>query len=158
MKEISYLVGDATTPDTQGPKIISHICNDIGAWGKGFVLAISKRWPKPEARYRAWYKGRKKNGFGLGAVQLVQVENDIWVANMVGQHNIRRTKSGPPIRYEAVEECLRKVASHALELGATVHMPRIGCGLAGGKWEEIEPIIVKQLSSKDIPVFVYDFE
>ncbi len=43
MKEISYLVGDATTPDTQGPKIISHICNDIGAWGKGFVLAISKR-------------------------------------------------------------------------------------------------------------------
>ena len=35
-------------------------------------------------------------------------------------------------------------------------MPRIGCGLAGGKWEEIEPIIIRQLCEKDIAVYVYD--
>jgi hypothetical protein len=34
-------------------------------------------------------------------------------------------------------------------------MPRIGCGLAGSKWE-IEPIITGQLSEKDIAVYVYD--
>lgn len=46
----------------------------------------------------------------------------------------------PPIRYEAVEAGLKKVRDKARELGARVHMPRIGCGLAEGKWEEIEPI------------------
>jgi hypothetical protein len=37
-------------------------------------------------------------------------------------------------------------------------MPRIGCGLAGGKWERIESIIVKTLCEADVPVTVYDFE
>lgn len=46
MKTIQYLKGDATNPQVEGNKIITHICNDIGGWGKGFVLAISKRWKK----------------------------------------------------------------------------------------------------------------
>lgn len=40
---IHYLKGDATNPVGPGPKIIAHICNDIAAWGKGFVLAVSMR-------------------------------------------------------------------------------------------------------------------
>jgi hypothetical protein len=35
-------------------------------------------------------------------------------------------------------------------------MPRIGCGLAGGKWERIEPLIISGLSAHDIAVTVYD--
>ena len=77
---------------------------------------------------------------------------------MVGQHGIRRAKEGPPIRYTAVENCLAKVALTAVELEASVHMPRIGCGLAGGKWEEIAPIITRQLCENDIAVYVYDRE
>ena len=37
-------------------------------------------------------------------------------------------------------------------------MPRIGCGLAGGKWTEVEPLIEVHLVSADVPVTVYDFE
>lgn len=47
-KQISYLKGDATNLVIPGNKIIVHICNDIGAWGKGFVLAVSKRWSESE--------------------------------------------------------------------------------------------------------------
>jgi O-acetyl-ADP-ribose deacetylase (regulator of RNase III) len=86
----------------------------------------------------------------------VQVEEDVWVANMLGQHGIKGTKEGLPISYGAVEKCLAKVAKKAVELEASIHMPRIGCGLAGGKWEEIEPIITRQLIEKDIAVCVYD--
>ena len=156
MKDISYHVGDATAPEAPGPKIIVHVCNDIGAWGKGFVMALSKRWSEPESRFKAWYRERKSNDFELGAVQFVQVEDDLWVANMIGQHGLKPTKEGPPIRYNAVEKCLGKVAKKSKELSASVHMPRIGCGLAGGKWEEMEPIIIRQLSEKDITVYVYD--
>lgn len=52
MTEITYLKGDATTPQARGNKIIAHVCNDLGGWGKGFVLAISKRWPEPAAKAR----------------------------------------------------------------------------------------------------------
>jgi hypothetical protein len=36
-------------------------------------------------------------------------------------------------------------------------MPRIGCGLAGGQWTEIEPIINEKLLAYDIETTVYDF-
>jgi O-acetyl-ADP-ribose deacetylase (regulator of RNase III) len=61
-------------------------------------------------------------------------------------------------RYEAVDECLKKLGLKALEINASVHMPRIGCGLAGGKWENIEPLIISNLTERGIPVYVYDFE
>jgi O-acetyl-ADP-ribose deacetylase (regulator of RNase III) len=153
---IHYLKGDATVPQARGKKIIAHICNDLGGWGKGFVLALSKRWKEPEADYRKWHKDR--DGFELGAVKFAEVEPTIWIANMIGQHGMKTGSKGPPIRYEAVESCLQKVAAKAKELGATVHMPRIGCGLAGGKWEKIEPIIERTLIDTGIDVYVYDFE
>ncbi len=155
---ITYLKGDATSPQASGGKIVAHICNDIGGWGKGFVLAISRRWPEPERSYRAWHRDRAGNDFTLGAVQIVQVKADIWVANMVAQRGLKAGSEGPPIRYDAVAACLAKVAVKAGELQASVHMPRIGCGLAGGKWERIEPIILAELTGKGTPVYVYDFE
>lgn len=158
-KEIIYIKGDATVPQASGIKIIAHICNDIGGWGKGFVLALSKRWDEPEVEYRLWHRERSKNNFALGEIQLVKVEKYIFVANMIGQRGVKVSRSeGVPIRYEAVEACLAKLADEAKALEASVHMPRIGCGLAGGKWEQIEPLIAQTLLANGIDVYVYDFE
>jgi O-acetyl-ADP-ribose deacetylase (regulator of RNase III) len=154
---IHYLKGDATSPQAPGEKFIAHICNDLGGWGKGFVLAISQRWETPEAAYRAWHRDRANNDFALGNIQVVQVGSYIHVANMIAQQGMKTGSDGPPIRYEALEECLKKLADKALELNASVHMPRIGTGLAGGKWERIEPIIMETLVAKGIKTYVYDF-
>jgi O-acetyl-ADP-ribose deacetylase (regulator of RNase III) len=156
--EITYLKGDATSPQAKGNKIICHVCNDLGRWGKGFVMAISKRWTEPEEAYRKWHRERANNDFELGTVQFVQVESYIWIANIVGQHGIKTGSKGPPIRYESVEKSLSEVSQKATELDASVHMPRIGCGLAGGKWSEIESIIQQTLCENKVSVFVYDFE
>ncbi|MBE9598414.1 macro domain-containing protein [Pedobacter sp. MC2016-24] len=148
--------GDATTPENKGNKIIVHVCNDIGAWGKGFVMAISKRWKEPERSYRHWFK--TKDNFVLGQVQFVQLEDELWVANLIGQHKIYKDEQGnAPIRYEAILSGLDKVGQFALENNATVHMPRIGCGLEGGTWDKIEPLIQSTLIEKNILVTVYDF-
>lgn len=153
--DIVYIKGDATAPIGSGIKVITHICNDIGGWGKGFVLALSKKWKMPEEAYRQWYQSQEE--FTLGAVQFVKVENEVCIANMIGQHGIYKDSQGlPPIRYDAVRQCLKKVALFATEHGASVHMPRIGCGLAGGKWELIEQIIKEELISREIAVTVYD--
>ena len=121
------------------------------------MLAISRRWPQPEQRYRAWHRGEESFPFALGQVQFVQVDEHLWIANLVGQQGMTMRDGVPPIRYEAVREGLARIASKAKELGASVHMPRIGCGLAGGKWEEIEPLIEHELIGKSISVCVYDF-
>ncbi|USQ84548.1 macro domain-containing protein [Streptomyces phaeoluteigriseus] len=156
MSEITYVRGDATVPSVKGVKVIAHVCNDLGGWGKGFVLALSRRWPEPEKEYRAWHRERAVNDFGLGAVQFVQVEPYVWVANMVGQRGIRTGSKGVPVRYEAIDAALDRVASKAAELGASVHMPRIGCGLAGGKWARVEPLVLGRLVERGIAVTVHD--
>ncbi|WP_104821342.1 macro domain-containing protein [Kitasatospora sp. MMS16-BH015] len=156
---IRYLRGDATSPQAKGPKVIVHVCNDLGGWGKGFVLALSRRWPEPEAEYRRWHRERARNDFGLGALQLVQVTPDTWVANLVGQRGIRTGRSsGAPVRYEAIDRGLQTLAGQALALGASVHMPRIGCGLAGGRWDRIEPLVTARLAARRVPVTVYDHD
>lgn len=155
--EINYVKGDATLPIGDGNKIIVHICNDVGGWGAGFVMALSKKWTEPEKQYRLWFRSQDK--FELGAAQLVQVEQDIWVANLIGQrHTMTDEEGNPPIRYEAVDRGLSKVAEEARKLEATVHMPRIGCGLAGGKWDKIEPLVNKNLVDVGIGTSVYDFD
>jgi O-acetyl-ADP-ribose deacetylase (regulator of RNase III) len=158
MNSIHYLKGDATSPQAKGKKIIAHICNNIGGWGKGFVLAISKRWLAPEKAYREWHRERAQNDFGLGKVQFIEVDEWITVANMIGQQGIKANAKGvPPIRYEALEQCLEKLAEYAKDRPVSIHLPRIGCGLAGGKWELIEPIIEKTLLVHELAVYVYDF-
>ena len=152
---IHYLKADATVPQAEGNIVIAHICNDIGAWGKGFVLALSKRWKYPEKQYKQWYK--EGGNFALGEVQFVSVEEKIWVANLIGQHNIYKDENGdPPIRYEAVKRGLQIIADFAYEINAKVQMPRIGCGLAGGSWDRIEKLIRQTLLRKNIEVFVCD--
>ena len=153
---ITYVVGDATLPQGVGQKIITHVCNDIGGWGRGFVVALSARWPEPEASYRAWFAGRAENDFELGAAQLVQVEPDVWVANMVGQRDVIEGPDGPPVRYDAIEQALSTVADEAYAMDGSVHMPRIGCGLAGGDWAVVESIVNRTLADRGIPVTVYD--
>ena len=95
--------------------------------------------------------------FELGKVQFLKVDDQLWVGNLIGQHGTAKRGGKPPIRYEAIETGLRSVAEFAREHQASVHMPRIGCGLAQGRWEEIEPIIQDTLIASGVDVTVYDF-
>jgi len=148
MSKIKYLVGSAVEPQSKGDKIICHITNDSNKWGAGFVLALSAKWSYPEQFYRA------KQKHVLGDVDIVQVEEDIYVANMTAQHRTYPDAQGtPPIRYIAVAEALSKVNKVAVEKNATLHMPRIGTGLAGGQWDKIEQILHEVVS---VDVTVYD--
>jgi len=164
MKNINYTIGDATQPEGKGVKFIIHVCNDMGIWGAGFVMALSKKWKQPEKEYRLWVSEKfKKNATGmfkLGAVQFVNVKDDrIVVCNMIGQHGVGIGSDGiPPIRYKAIDSALETIATYALKVNATVHCPRFGAGLAGGDWKEIEQLIIKNLCSRDIDVTVYDLK
>jgi O-acetyl-ADP-ribose deacetylase (regulator of RNase III) len=144
---IEYVKGDATQPIAR-PAIIAHVCNDVGVWAKGFVIAVSKRWKTPELVYR---KAHKLN---LNMVQFIDCDDEIIVANMIAQRSVRGPL--PLVRYEALHICLERVAGEALRSGSSIHMPRIGCGLGGGRWEDVAPIIEE--SCAKVRVVVYDLE
>jgi O-acetyl-ADP-ribose deacetylase (regulator of RNase III) len=158
--QITYLKGDATNPVVkEGARFIVHISNDIGAWGAGFVLAISKKWDSPEKLYRMW----KPNELKLGDIQVCMVDSSgIFVVNMIAQHGCGWSDGRPPIRYVGLYTCLEKVSKMLKKMAVddqkevSVHMPRIGCGLAGGEWDKVEEIINKTLVANNVPVYVYD--
>jgi O-acetyl-ADP-ribose deacetylase (regulator of RNase III) len=167
VSEIAYVTGDATRPIGDGPKIIAHVCNDEGKWGAGFVLAVSLRWPQAKRRYLDWHSrcGWEGRPLPLGEAQFVAVDHDDagnpqWVANVIGQRGIEtggRSRNDPPIRYEALRDGLDKVAEFARDTDASVHMPRIGCGLAGGTWKMVGPIVERTLCERGVRVVVYDW-
>lgn len=151
MTDIKYINGDIFSNDER--RVICHICNDIGKWGKGFVLAISNKWKEPEIQYRKWHKSN--NNFILGEIQLVKVSSNTLIANMIAQHGIKSQYNPIPIQYDALRNCLNKLTEYCISNNFDVHMPMIGSGLAGGDWKIIESIIVDTLCKNNINVTVY---
>ena len=154
METIRYIKHDVTDPQGEGRKFVIHCCNDEGKWGAGVVLAISKKWSKPESQYRLW---SKEEDFKLGNIQAVRVEKDVAVINMIGQKGIYSSDGIPPVRYDAVKECLTKVADLAEKYNASVHLPYLMCcDLAGGDWNKIECMLLDLIWARTIPITIYD--
>lgn len=156
---ITYLNGDATDP-IKKPAIIVHGVNNYFLWGSGFVLAVSEKWPEPEQKYLNILKERpsvKGDKDLLGDIQLVKVEEDIWVCNLFSQHGIKSQYNQIPARPWAIERGFSSLQERINKnnwYNHTVHMPRIGCDRGGLNWDQIEPLLTKHITSD---VFVYDF-
>lgn len=168
MKPITYLTGDATNPArVPGERIIvAHVVNDEGVWGRGFVVALSKRDPRPEQAYREWHARACLNRMPrLGRVVEVPYSPlgprtssfNTWVANMCAQRGWRRGDGDPQaLDLDALKLCLSDLARRVNEgVYTRVVMPRIGCGLGGGKWSDVEPLIDETLCSKGVDVTIY---
>lgn len=145
---IRYTEGDATDPvcePSETARVICHVCNNLGAWGAGFVLAISKRWREPEMLYLS-------QAHHLGSVQLVAVEPGLFVANMIAQDGFPRAGHRCALDFTALATCFARL----LELvGAdwSFHMPRIGCGIGGARWPQVEPVIEQMLGRRNVVVY-----
>jgi O-acetyl-ADP-ribose deacetylase (regulator of RNase III) len=156
MKPLRYINGDVREPIGFGHKLICHCVNDKKVMGAGVALALLKKWPQVRNEYIKW---SKKDNFQLGNIQTVKAENDIVVVNMIAQHNIVFNENGiPPVRYEALSKCLQKVARLAIKYNASVHLPYLlCCGLAGGDWKIVEPLLIKELCENNVEVVIYKY-
>jgi hypothetical protein len=149
--------GDATTPHRSNlqNRIIAQVVNDKAiSWGPGFSQAIRKKWPHAQREFSDWAQNHRSE-LKLGAVRLIRLEEGLFLANLVAQHGYGES-SKPRIRYAALEQCLIQTAAIASKFQASIHMPRIGSGQAGGSWPIIEEIIRQTLCSTGVDVTVYD--
>ncbi len=152
---ITYLNGDAADPQGAEAKVIVHIVNDATTtWGgHGFAPQLRASYPGLQEAFREWAGGRE--GLKLGRVHLYQIEEGLSVCTMVAQHRYGPRAAKIPLRYLALEECMRKLRAHLKGSDASIHMPRIGAGQAGGEWSVIEEMIARQLLGVASSVNVY---
>lgn len=165
--------GDVTNPTESGNLFIIHCCNDIPCMGSGVALALMKKWPKIRTEYMKWSEYGQvyenswaSNKFRLGEIQIVDVEGESsegtnWaVVNMIGQRDVSSYKDMPPIRYEAIKECLWKIRDQIEKENRdypaiNIVAPKFGSHLAGGDWNKIESIIHEVFDETDINFTVY---
>lgn len=171
MNDITYVVGDVTRPfghfinvsgpwdGPTAPVVVAHACNNGGGWGAGVSGAIGRRWPHAERAYReAWHRGELRPGQS----QLVEITQWTYVANLVACHVVRRGPSAWKTRVDldwlryALAQLTGQMRDDVLGHEASVHMPRIGCGLAGGRWSDVEPHVRATLCDAGVRVYVYD--
>jgi len=155
---ITFVIGDATKPHGDGDKVIAHIVNDAATrWGgAGFAKAIRNRWPAAYDEFHHWAETYRRQ-LRLGRTQVSRVEDEVTIFSMIAQRGYGES-SLPRIRYQHLKTCLSELREFAISNNASVHIPRIGCGEAGGNWEIVQDLILECLSDHGVSVTVYDLK
>ena len=152
----SIVRGDATVPRGQGRRIIAHVVNDATPnWGGGgFASALRRRYDGAQGKFQEW-AAQSRERLRLGAMHIGEVAPNLLVATLVAQRGYGPS-ARPRLRYSALRECLQNLGQFARANNATVHIPRIGAGQAGGQWSVIEGLVRELVSAQGVPVTVYD--
>lgn len=125
---ISHIVGDLLASDVPD---IAQGCNTRGVMGGGISGPIATKWPI----VREAYDNRcNAKSFVLGSAQPVLVGPDRTVWNLGTQQN-----PGPDGSLWGILLAFGNMLEQLKEWGVEkVAIPRIGCGIAGLKWINVE--------------------
>lgn len=154
---IYFLVGDITDID-EGNAIIAHIVNNIGAFGGGVSGAIGEMYPSARKAYLNWAKD-DVDTLELGKCLFLHVNyaDKMDVCHMVAQNGLRSNQNPSPIDMEALNTCLRTLFMTAQVANMSVHLPKIGSGLAGGNWDEILLLIEYWSDKFKVKTYIYEY-
>ena len=154
--QIEFRYGDASVPVFEKDIAIVHVVNDKARrWGgRGFSKSLYQTFPEAAKEYSTWTA--VSDEFRLGEFHAFVNSANQAVVSIVAQHGYGPSRT-PRIRYSALHSALDATSGFLLENGIdTAQMPRIGSGLAGGKWSIIEGMIYEELVLKGIDVKVID--
>lgn len=114
--------------------LIIHQTNCIGVMGSGIARQIALKWPDAEQEYIKYCAQHGHSA--LGTVQFTPLTEDLWLANLFGQI----APGHQATVYEAYTTALREVVEEFQDF--PIHIPYgIGCGLAGGDWGILYPML-----------------
>ena len=167
--DIEYVRGDLTKPaDSHGPVIIVHSVDNSGEWtDRGLFRSLSKLSTSIEEAYSLAHQMKDLHYEDVHLIRVPDADvarhcgrnhqqQPVHVALIVAQ---KRDRSGAvsDIHIETLNEGLKLIGTKALELKASVHLPRFGQSLDDFDWYQTERIIKKQLAHRGIKPYVYYF-
>lgn len=158
--KIVYLNNDILN---ESANIICHQVNCMGVMGAGLARQIRSRFPFVYSEYKNLcdeYKTTRRKLFLLGKAQIVDLQNcrsmhsplndflydnSISVCNLFGQYEYGRgvhTESDS-LKAAILNLCFLISQPNDEKLTTVISVPYgLGCGLAGGNWSDIEPLII----------------
>lgn len=121
--------------------IILHGVNCQKTMGAGLAKALKDKWPEVYLTYL-------QTPPQLGAFTPVQLTNTLYVGNCYTQDRYGRGQRH--LNYPALEQSLLQAFSFSKDNKLNVHMPLIGCGLAGGSPSIVAEIIGECAKTVDL--------
>lgn len=146
---IIELKGDLLESDCN---VIIHCCNCFHVMGAGIAKAIVKKWPDVLRADKQTVHGKESK---LGTISVSKTDG-VTVFNLYGQFYYGRGVRN--LNYEALYNGLVAVKVFIAKnpssfQGVKIGTYPLGCGLAGGNWKIVKPIIEEIFHDTDIYVY-----
>lgn len=130
---------------------IAHQANCMCTMGSGIAKALREAFPD---LYEADLHTEKGSTEKLGSLSWTINEHGM-LFNLYGQFNYGQE---PGVVYTDLKALENSIEIMKLFLDSArvtkVGLPKIGAGLGGAKWEDVEAIIERQLGSLDVVVYI----
>lgn len=137
-KEESKMQTNFNTKDNYS-FIIVHQVNCMGKMGAGIAKEVKETFPECFLEYEKLCKTNNKKSL-LGTYSIYKINDKVAIANLFGQYMYGKPENGPYTNYEALENAIVKLRNDYPN--ATIVAPdHIGCGLAGGDWDIVFPML-----------------
>lgn len=155
---LTFVSADLLEQAGDGPVIYAHVVSDsVRGWSRfGVAGSLGKAFPDFAGAYRAWTLADPAH-LKLGNVHVVDRTVDgrpVTVASIVAQAGFGRA-SQDRLQYDALDTAFKAICETAKASRATVHVPRLGVGQAGGRWDRVEDLLIKDLSRQGVQVVVH---
>lgn len=153
---ILYKKGDLFDAFRSGEiEALGHQANCMNTMGSGFAKQLKELYPEA---YEADCEAR---GEKLGSLSFVFVDvpghAPGGIFNLYGQYDYGREPGKVYTDLKALDSALGQMAMLCFAVGIEhVGFPRLGCGLGGAKWENVETLI--EFHFGDLTVTVFDKE
>lgn len=132
--------------------VIVHGCNCFNEMGKGIACQIKDNYPEA---YEADCKTKcgDKSKLGTYSVAIISDLNDqestpLCDLTVINAYTQYKYKGRNNIDYNAVRDVFHKIAEDFPN--SRIGIPKIGAGMAGGKWSLLQDIIMDETINLDI--------
>ena len=148
---IHYVEGDILLSRA---KLIAHGVAANDPMDQGLAQSLHERYPAMHKDYHHWCH---MNHPKPGEAWLWVDADGRFIANLITQEGgyggSRRPDKASTTHVNHALRALKKIIGK--EKVDSLALPRLGTGVGGLDWEQVEPLIEKQLGDLGIPVFVY---
>ena len=147
-----------------GLQVIGHQTNALAVMGAGIAKQIKAKWPDVFRQYYDYCKSFDDAHKLLGKCQVIDTNDGKYVANLFGEYSFCESiapyeEGGKPRHtdYDALKECLHRLHTWmVLNDKKTCGLPyKIGCGLAGGNWDDVVYPMIKKEFEEDEDITLY---
>lgn len=127
----------AFTADEEGLLVLVNPVNTAGVMGAGLALEFKHRYPSMFGEYKEYCSSDAHFG-NFGGTLWIPAD-DVVVACLATKTDYRKAAS-----LSVIETGLRELAALLRQFShrkVIVHVPALGCGLGGLRWDSVKPLI-----------------